>query len=250
MKKKTGTIIQIGCLVVLLGCGAYLGKYYYESHKAQSEISQLQQVVEENTSEETVEEPRAENGMLMSYYDLYNQNNDMVGWLKIDDTKINYPVMQSDNEEYLHKNFEKEYQYCGLPFMDYQCDANKPSDNVIIYAHNMKDGSMFAALSKYDDESFYNAHQIIYFDTLYERAQYEVLFAFRSKIGSNDEFKYYEFTDAGSVEEFDKFIEKAKSMAIYDTKKSAEYGDKLLTLSTCSYNTSNERFVVIAKKIK
>lgn len=254
MNKKIGTILQIICLVVFLGCGAYLGKYFYDSHKAQSELHELQKLVEDNTPEEEAPETeiRAENGMLMSYYDLYNQNNDMIGWLKIPNTKINYPVMHTDNsnDEYLHKNFEKEYQYCGLPFMDYQCDADKPSDNVIIYAHNMKDGSMFASLLKYEDEDFYNQHPIIYFDTLYERGQYEILFVFRTKTGILDEFRYYDFINAGNAEEFSSFIEQAKSIAIYDTQKTAEYGDKLLTLSTCSYNTSNERFVVIAKRIK
>lgn len=255
MNKKTGTVIQIICLMIFIVCGIYLGKYFYNSYTAQNELSELQEIVEANTPEKVAEpqaELRAENGMLMSYYDLYAKNSDMAGWIKIPDTKINYPVMHTEgsNEEYLHKNFEKQYQYCGLPFMDYQCEGDKPSDNIIVYAHNMKDGSMFAGLSKYENRDFYDNHSEIYFDTLYERGKYEVMYVFRTKIGSEKEFKYYEFINAGSVEEFDEFIKTAQSLSIFGNQKSAEYGDKLLTLSTCSYNTSNERLVVIAKKIK
>lgn len=252
MKKRTGTIIQIICTAVFLCCGAYLGKYYYDSYSANKELSDLQQIVENAEENSGDDEARAENGMLSGYYELYKQNSDIVGWIKIADTKIDYPVMQNtdNNEFYLHKSFEKEYQYCGLPFADYQCDVNKPSDNVIIYAHNMKDGSMFAALLKYEDYDFLLEHPIIEFDTLYERGEYEILYAFRTKQENKHELKYHEFIDAGNQEDFYEFIETVKKLSVYNNDKQADYGDKLLTLSTCSYNSSNERFVVVAKKLK
>ncbi len=249
MKKRTGIIIQIICLAVVVFCGVYLGKYFYENKKAQNDINELREAVE--NSADKSEEEREPNGMLMSYFDLYSQNNEFTGWLKIPDTKIDYPVMLADNnEEYLHKNFEKKYQSSGLPFMDYQCNPDKPSDNIIIYAHNMKDGSMFASLLKYDSEDFYKAHSTISFDTLYKRGTYEIMYAFRSKVGAKNEFRYYDFINFGSEEEFDGFIESANKLSYYNTGKTAEYGDKLLTLSTCSYNSKDERFVIIAKKIK
>lgn len=248
MKKRTGIIIQIICLAVVIFCGVYLGKYFYANKKAQNDINELRETVE--NSENKLAEERAPNGMLALYFDLYSQNNDLTGWLKIPDTKIDYPVMLAENnEEYLHKNFEKKYQSSGLPFMDYQSNPDKQSDNIIIYAHNMKDGSMFASLLKYDSEDFYKAHPVILFDTLYKRGEYEIMYAFRSKVGAKNEFRYYDFIDFGSEEEFDGFIESANKLSYYNTGKSAQYGDKLLTLSTCSYNSKDERFVVIAKRI-
>lgn len=251
MKKRTATIIQLTALFVFICCAVYLGKYYYDSYTANKAFSDLAQVVE-TAEEENGEEARAQNGMLGAYYELYQENNDLVGWIKVPDTEINYPVVQgADNEFYLRKSFEKEYQYSGMPFADWQCNVTKPSDNVIIYAHNMRDGSMFAGLLDYKDKEFAEAHKTIEFDTLYECAEYEILYAFRTRAGKTDEIKYHEFIDAGNQEDFYAFIEEIKKQAVYvNESNSAEYGDKLLTLSTCSYNASNERFVVVAKKIK
>lgn len=252
MSKKTGTIIQIICIAVFLFCGISLGGYFYDSRAAQKDLSEIQQIVEEEEQQAADEETRSENGMLTAYNELYMQNNDMVGWIKIEGTKINYPVMQTKdgNEFYLRRGFDKERQSCGLPFADYQCNVNKPSDNVIVYAHNMKDGSMFAALLDYEDSEFLNSHKIIEFDTLYERGKYEVIYTFRAKAGGKDELRYHEFIDAGNQENFDEFIDKVNSLSKSKEQGSAAYGDKLLTLSTCSYNISNERFVVIAKKLR
>lgn len=249
MKKKTGTVIQITALAVFLCCAFCLGVYYYNGYESNKEFVELRKTVEDAADGEE----RAENGMLLCYYELYQQNNDMAGWIKIADTKIDYPVVKSadNNEFYLHKNFEKEYQYCGIPFMDHQCDAEKPSDNVIIYAHNMKDGSMFATLLDYENEEFLRAHKTIEFDSLYERGKYEVIYAFCTKPGKQNYLAYCEFIDAGNQEDFYEFIDEIKKLAFYkDEENAPEYGDKLLTLSTCSYNTANERFVVIAKKVK
>lgn len=250
MNKKTATIIQLTAIFIFICCAVYLGKYYYDSYTANKEFSDLAQIVE--TAEKTDgEEAREENGMLCAYYELYQKNSDFAGWINIPDTKINYPVVQGeDNETYLRKGFEKDYQYSGTPFADWQCNVTKPSDNVIIYAHNMRDGSMFAELLNYKDKAFAQKHKTIEFDTLYERGEYEVLYAFRTRVGKKDEVKYHEFIDAGNQEDFYAFIEEIKKQAVYiNENNTAEYGDKLLTLSTCSYNTSNERFVVMAKKI-
>lgn len=249
MNKKKGRIIQIICIGVFLACAVYLGKYFYDSHSANEDLAELQQTVEEAEAQ-SGEEARTENGMLLGYSELHSQNSDLAGWIKIEGTRINYPVMQTrdGNEFYLKRGFEKDYQSCGLPFADYQCDVNKPSDNVIIYAHNMRDGSMFAALLDYADSEFFNLHKIIEFDTLYERGKYEVLYAFRTKVGGKNEVRYHEFIDAGNQESFDEFAEQISKLS--NGQGSISYGDKLLTLSTCSYNMSNERFVIIAKKIK
>lgn len=257
MKKKTAAVIQIAAIAVFLCCAVCIGLYYYASYASDRGFEELREEVAAVSPEEAAavlpeasEEPRAENGMLAGYYELYQKNSDMVGWIKIDGTKIDYPVVKgADNEFYLHKNFDKEYQYCGIPFADYQCDVEKPDDNIVIYAHNMKDGSMFAALLKYADTDFLNEHKTIIFDTLYERGEYELAYVLRTKPDKKEYINYCEFINAGGAEEFDEFIARAGKAALYaDTENTPVYGDKLLTLSTCSYNTSNERLVVIAKK--
>ncbi len=255
--KKPLVIAQLLFLAVFLACAGYLAKYFYDSHTAQEDIEELQQEVNEASDETPPEsvgsEPtaaRAENGMLQKYYRLYKQNEDFIGWVTIADTPIDYPVMcrQDDNEYYLHRNFEKEYQYSGLPFLDNQCDAFKPSANLIIYAHNMKDGTMFAPLTKYEDKSYYSAHNIIKFDTAYEEGIYEIIGVFSTTIGSANEFEYHKFINADSPDEFYGYVNKVKELSYYDTGISAIFGDQLLTLSTCSYGTSNERFVIVTKR--
>lgn len=184
------------------------------------------------------------------YADLYAQNNDFIGWIKIKDTVIDYPVMQSKDSPnfYLDHNSNKEYSRFGVPYMQENC--NLQSDNIVIYGHNMKNKSMFNGLTKYKDKDFYNAHRYIQLDTLSEQRKYEVICAFKTVAYANNGFKYYEFVDADSQEDFSAYIEKCQALSFYDTGVRAEYGDKLITLSTCEYSQNNGRFVVVAKLIE
>ena len=176
----------------------------------------------------------------------------MVGWICISGTKINYPVMQTpDNPNfYLKHSFDKSSSNHGCPYVNANCDVSKPSDNLIIYGHRMKDGSMFADLDKFTVKSFWENHKTITFNTLTQRQTYEVIAVFKvaTGTGSETEFKYYSFTDASSPEEFEDYISQAKGKALYDTGITAEYGEKLLTLSTCEYSNHNGRLVVVARK--
>lgn len=261
-------IILILSLCVLAGCGIYLGKYFYDSYTAHENIARIQQLVDPvdtDTTGDTVlddidvdetpstpePEKYAGNGMILGYYNAYRQNNDMVGWLKISGTKINYPVMYRDdsNEYYLHRNFDGDYQYSGLPFLDMQCSISPQSTNLIVYAHNMKDGSMFASLTDYDDKDYFKNHQIINFDTNYKRETYQVFAVFSTKVGGKNEFKYHEYIDMDTAE-FEEYVSNVKKLSFYDTGITAVWGDELLTLSTCSYHRSDERTVVVAKKVK
>ena len=135
--------------------------------------------------------------------------------------------------------------------MQEDCDVLKPSDNLVIYGHHMNNGSMFADLEKFKDEDFWRGHKTIAFHTLTEKNEYEILAVFKTVVytDSPEAFKYYRFTDAQSPEEFDAYIEKCKGLSLYDTGVSAEYGDKLITLSTCEYSRTNGRLVVVAKKV-
>ena len=174
----------------------------------------------------------------------------MVGWIAIDGTKLNYPVMQTKNNPnfYLKRNFEKEYSDLGVPYIQENCDILN-SDNLIIYGHHIKGGKMFGALESYKSKSFYEKHKTIHFDTLTEQAEYEIVAVFKTVAYSAEGYRYYDFVNAETEEAFAEYVAKCKELALYDTGVSAEYGDKLITLSTCEYSAQNGRLVVVAKKV-
>ena len=198
----------------------------------------------------TEDEPDLEMVAFEKYAAIHEQNSDFVGWVSIDGTNINYPVMQTiDNPNfYLKRGFEKQYSNYGVPYVQENC-ALGISDNVVIYGHHMNNGSMFADLCKYEREDFYREHTTIHFDTLSSLGEYEIVAAFKTVAYSEDGFKYYHFVNAEDENAFDAFISQCKALALYDTGVDAEYGDKLLTLSTCEYSRTNGRMVVVAKQI-
>lgn len=261
MKQVIYSALIVVCLfVVLLSCWMiYL--HLKESEEQTEKYEELANLVSQNETlylEPTggiYAEPteNQEPTILPEYAEVYEQNPDMVGWIYIADTRINYPVMQSPDDPnfYLKHSFDKSSSNHGCPYVNVNCDISKPSDNLIIYGHRMKDGSMFADLDKFTDKSFWENHKTITFNTLTLRQTYEIIAVFKvaTGTGSGSEFKYYSFTDASSSDEFEDYISKAKSKALYDTGITAEYGDKLLTLSTCEYTNHNGRLVVVAKRV-
>lgn len=198
------------------------------------------------TAPEETEPP----AVLPQYAQLYEQNPDMFGWVSIPDTVVDYPVMYTpeDPEKYLHRSFWGDNSAQGTPFMDAGCDSS--SDNYIIYGHNMKDDSMFRMLLYYERESYWRKHPVVRFDTLYAQGEYQVMAAFYDRVyhPSETAFKFYEFKNAASAEEFDRAVRSYKEKSIYDTGVTAAYGDRLLTLVTCAYQTENGRFVLVARK--
>lgn len=188
--------------------------------------------------------------VLEKYRVLYQENGDLVGWLSIEGTDIDYPVMQrEDDEYYLHHDFYGEESRYGCLYVRGQADVDTPGTNFIIYGHNMKDGSMFGDLDLYRKESFWREHPRISFDTLYEERTYEIIAVFRSRVYQPEEdvFKYYQFYQADNPEEFSWFYENIKELSLYDTGVTAIFGDTFLTLSTCAYHVEDGRFVVVAK---
>lgn len=184
------------------------------------------------------------------YRPLWELNHDFVGWLKIDDTPIDYPVMQSKNDEqfYLHRNFYKQYNYEGTLFCRKNDDVIRPSDNILIYGHHMRTNTMFHCLDQYEDQEFYENHKYITFDTLASYGTYEVIAAFRTDVNPGH-YEYWKFIESDK-DKFDEYVNYAKTHSTLNIDTTAEYGDKLLSLSTCAYHVKNGRFVVVAKKIE
>lgn len=260
-KRRKLTILL--CSVAAAGCLGYFGLYSWYNYRTASNYDQLNELKNQPILAAdvtpppgplyTLDEEQEPKEVLDEYKNLLFKNKRLIGWVKIDDTNIDYPVVQtSDNEYYLTHNMEQEYDKNGTIFLDKDCDVLKPSTNFIIYGHHMKSGKMFGKLDLYEKEDYYKEHPYIQFDTIYEKGTYEVMYVFRSRVYNEDEivFKYYQFIDANSEQEFDSYMEEMASMSFYDTGVTAEYGDQLLTLSTCDNQERNGRFVVVAKRIK
>lgn len=265
-REKRRKLILLSCSVIAAVCLGYFGVYSYYDYRTRSAYEELSELKEKPAigaaaspaatkapeSFYTLDEEEEPKEVLEEYKNLLLKNKRLIGWVKIEDTNIDYPVMQTvDNEYYLDHNMEQQYDRNGTIFMDKDCDVLKPSTNFILYGHHMRSGRMFGQLDKYKDKSFYEKHPYISFDTIYEKGTYQVMYVFRSKVYKETEivFKYYQFIDANGEQEFNSYMEEMAALSLYDTGVTAEYGDQLLTLSTCDYQETDGRFVVVARKI-
>lgn len=263
----------IGILAaIFLGSAGYLAYYYINSHIQASRYTALSQIVDANTVTPrpsisldtpvtepdrqqlvTVTDPETGEAvqLLPEFQELYVQNNDMVGWIRIPGTDIHYPVMQTPDQTdyYLKHNFAKESSAHGSIYVREVCDVNRPSDNITIYGHRMRDGSMFAQLDWYTKRSFWEENPYIYFDTLTQLHTYQIIAVFTTSAIAGQGFPYHLFVDAETEKDFRQYVDTCKALALYDTGIDAQYGDKLITLSTCEYSQAHGRLVVVAKRI-
>lgn len=258
-QEKRRKLIVVLASLVAVGCFAYFGVYYFFSARTSMSYEALAELKENSYRYQPLENAvvvhKTDNELpdiLPEYQALYQKNKKLIGWLKIDDTIIDYPVMQtSNNEYYLDHNFNQEYDKNGSIFLDSAGSIYPRSTNLILYGHHMKSGKMFGQLQKYAKESYYEEHRTIQFDTIYEKGTYEVMYVFRSQVFNENDmvFKYYQFINANSQMEFDSYMKEMEKMSLYATGVTASYGDSLLTLSTCDNSQEDGRFVVVAKKI-
>lgn len=218
-----------------------------ETQVAQTTIPTTEPIIETTVPVET--EPM----MLPELAEIYADNPDLAGWITIEGTVLDYPVMYSpeDGEKYLYKNINGSFDANGLPFIEDGCSMEPESDNIIIYGHNMKSGKMFASLMNYAKKEYWEEHPTIRFATLYEEREYEIVAAFKDRVYYKNEdcFKFYQFIDAEDEAHYEEAISHFKENAEYDTGVTAEYGDRLITLVTCAYHVENGRFVVVAREI-
>lgn len=272
MKKWIYNSLIILFAVIFVVSAAALGHYYYDAYQQQNRYAALadlrpadsrpaptQPPADDTTSPTTpapktvaVTHPKTGETMhiLESFAQLYQLNSDIVGWLTVPGTVIDYPVMQTpdDPEYYLKRNFDKEKNKRGCLFAQAEADVFQPSDNVVIYGHHMRDDTMFGELDVYRDAQFREENPYIYFDTLTEMRTYEVMAVFLTTASAGKGFAYHAFID-GDEAEFDAFVAQCQDLSLYDTGVCAQYGDKLLCLSTCEYSQTNGRLVVVAKRI-
>ena len=188
--------------------------------------------------------------VLPEFAQLYTMNNDLVGWIRIPDTRIDYPVMQTPDspDYYLRRSFEKKKATHGCIYAKEECDLTA-SDNVTLYGHYMRNGSMFAALGNYKKIDFWEDHKYILLDSLTQRRQYEIFAVFLTTASEGKGFRYHTFMQADSAQTYDDFVSQCKELSLYDTGITPQYGEKLITLSTCEYSQTNGRLVVVARLV-
>lgn len=251
-------------LAVLVVCGFMVGRELLSRQKEKEDFAQLVKLVTvENLNisptptgsptpdkqPETGATPAPDNedesqGQRRDISELFAMNEDFVGWLCIPGTDINYPVMHTpdDPERYLRRNFYGEYSESGVPFLDFRCALD--SDNLIIYGHNMMNGTMFAGLQGYVQKDFCEQHPIIEFQTADGCAEYQVFAV--AWVKSNDD--WYKFVNANTAEDFNKAVEKVTGKALFQIESSPQFGTRILSLSTCYDSANNGRLLVLAAK--
>ncbi|MCR5420157.1 MAG: class B sortase [Lachnospiraceae bacterium] len=188
-----------------------------------------------------------------SLQSLHDINPDLTGWLTIPGTQIDFPVMYKagDNDFYLKHNFDKKADRNGLLVLDKRCDPSG-SVNTLIHGHNMKSGAMFAALESYKDPSYYDGHRYIEYETLYGRYMFEIFAIFRSEVFDEDteDFRYFDYIQIPNKDAYMEYVSGAKGNSLYDTGITAQWGENLITLSTCEYSKTNGRLVIVGREIQ
>lgn len=285
--KKLG-VAGVMCILAAVVCLGYYGVTLWQEHLESQEFERLQSMQnltghliressvddEQGDSGETEEKSKgsakntkasknkknvkkkidpADLTVLKKYKELYKQNKDLAGWLSIEGTVINYPVMQTGKKNadfYLHHDFEKKESDHGTLFVDARNDYVNRDTNLIIYGHNMRDGTMFGGLKSFMDQEYFKNHQKLVFDTIYEKAEYRIVAVCLSKVNYQDDhtFRYYNFLNASNKEEFQAFLANIQQLTVFDQKIDISYGDELLTLSTCNSYVQDGRLFLIAKK--
>lgn len=259
---KIYSLVLILLIVILAISSYFFIKEIAENKKENELFEELQEVVQEE--EKTIDQNQITDNFKNETSNLSSKNvgnynlesilkinTDIIGWIKIDGTNINYPVMQN-GDFYLNRNVYKNYSSSGTPYLSEHCNL-KTSDNLIIYGHHMKNSTMFSNLDNYKNYNYYKNHKYIKFYTLEDNKtienDYEIVFAFKTVAYSDKGFKYYNYTKFYDENDFNSFVEKCRNYEFYNTNVKVNYVDKLITLSTCEYSQKNGRMVIIAKKI-
>lgn len=256
-KRLINNLCIITSLILLIFSLFMIGKTYYGLEKEKIYFKKLAFTVAEKEHLSECFKPtdekifyKEQDAKYMKYQELVEQNNDFFGWIKIEDTTLDYPVMYSPNEPdfYLCHDFSKNSSISGVPFVDVECKDN--NGIYIIYGHNMRNGTMFNTILKYKDFEFWKQHKKIVFNTLKEDKVFEVVSAFYSQVYTKDQkdvFRFYDYKDLSEEKTFCEFVSNVQKKSLYDTGITPTYGEEVLLLVTCSYHTNEGRFVVVAR---
>ncbi len=247
---KYRKVICIFTLIIFFATTAFLSYYYFSKNREVEEIKKVQEYIPKVQENENIEKTES----MLKVEELKGINEDIIGWIEIKDSPINYPILQgTDNEYYLKHDYKKESNKHGSIYLKAGCDINNVNSNLIIYGHNLNDDEMFNNILKYADKTYYEAHKIINITTENEEREYEVIATFKSRVFYKKEknvFRYYNYLNFKDKVEYDEYLNNVRNLQLYDTGIEANYGEQLLTLITCEYSIENGRMIVVAKRIK
>ncbi|MCR4925106.1 MAG: class B sortase [Clostridiales bacterium] len=255
-------IVLLVSVIILIVCAPIVGKRLYQKGQFASEQKDISSLVDnsEGTSEEwaalKAQYPDVvfPEGMQYKFAKLYALNQDMVGWLKIEGTSIDFPIVQgADNSEYLHLNFHRKNTDFGNPFLDYRNTITTLNKNTIIYGHHMRDKTIFAQLETYATIDGFKKSPIIEFDTLFQDYKFKVYAVFITNSELKDDNNYifnYIYTSFRSPAKFQEFITQIDQRKLYTTGVDINADDKIITLSTCDYTFDDARFVVVGRLVR
>lgn len=273
-KRRIYDILLLICVLVFLGSGSVLIYKVIAQKKNDGRLEALSDLVSDGVEEsgQTAANGPADGGAggdmadaetaqdkaqamrearVNAYQKIREQNSDLVGWVKIEGTKIDYPVLQTPDDPnfYLKHDFDKKTSVYGAPYVAEECDLSQDCKNIVIYGHHMKNGSMFASLDEYLDPAYREAHPIVQFDTLEEYGDYEVMAVFAINAADPDN-PLYRYISGANEEVFGEYVSYVQQHSAYDMGVTAEWGDHLLSLVTCEYTHKDGRLIVVAKKIE
>ena len=244
------TVAMVVFAAIFLVSGGLLAKRFLDDKKTENEFSDLQSMIDTAATPAPAGEDAASNGA--KFAALKDQNSDFIGWISIEGTSLDFPVMYApDNKDYyLKHDFKHQYSDYGVPYLDEKTTigANAQSNNLIVYGHNMKTGTIFGCLTEYKKAAYYQEHPIIEFDTLYGDAQYEVFAAFAIEVVQDTSFVYNQYVDTDE-DAYNAYVDEVIRRSDVNSGIRPDYGEQLLTLSTCEYSSANGRYVVVARRV-
>lgn len=243
-KEKNKRVLKIGMLLLFVFSFLFLGFLFWQRNLVihQPKIEMQDIMLPDREMDPKILEMRK----------LLEENGDLIGWLTIPDTKIDYPVLFTRGEDYyLRRDFYKEKSTAGSLYIDKHADMAPRDINILIHGHNMNNGTMFHDLLNYKKKSFYEDHKTFFYYTLEEKEEYEIIAVFLSKVYNvqDEVFKYYQFYGEQDEESYQEYIKNITELSLYSTGNSATYPEELITLSTCEYSKEDGRLVVVGKRV-
>lgn len=265
-KEKIRKLVMDVAIIAIIVCGFSYGKLYYERRvELQIEEELKGQIFNENEmSADEISQawkdvlamhPNIDFGDIdLKYSYLYAVNQDLVGWIKIENTNLDVQVVQAeDNDFYLRRNFYKESSRYGCPYMDYRNNGRYLDTNTVIYGHHMTDGLMFSNLDEYKSLEGYKKSPIIQFDTLYDTYYFKVFAAFITNAHPEEDNGYvFNFTinNFGTDRRYNQFIKEVQKRSLINTGVTVNSDDKIITLVTCTYDFREARLVVMGRLVR
>ena len=247
------------CILLLIIASVCAGVLLEKSREKQNDQLAFEEIAEalqvegnsgpEHITSNTSDEVDPDLEILAAYQELAEENPDFIGWVRIEDTTVNYPVMYTPDSPsyYLKRNFQRDYSELGTPFMQETCEPYD-SENLILYGHHMIAGGMFSDLELYKNERFWEKHKVVQFDTLQECGKYEVFAVAVINLTDPDWFRFHEYTEMDE-NRYQEYVDLCMENSLYDTGIVPVLGDRLITLATCEYSSNNGRLIVVAREI-